>query len=297
MEWKEIERRYHNYHQRYPSDSRLEIRIGDQESVDYPLKWGITNGVSSVFDSNEFPTDNVLLSFDNSVEDIGELSPKKLLKLAIPLTRVGQAKITEDHREYWRESYRQVRPRGSEGTQYFDQMVKMSTVLSCIMSAPEEESFLGANSHLLANYLVYASLEAFLKEISREDICFDGRLKPEGRIRRLSQGEEYYTYSEDEDTYVSSIGALLLHVEREVVRSSFSDILVDFRHEVAAFSEGAGPDQAYGVIQNWRNGLYHGEEKPLGQFFIILNLLCLLRWEQALHTDYYYDISDNEDRK
>ena len=154
MEWKELERRYYDYHQRYPSDSRIEIQIGDRESVDYPLKWGITNGVSAVFDSNEFPIDNTLLSFDGSVEDVDELCSENLLKLPIPLTRVGQAKITEDHREYWRASYRQVRPKGSKGTQYFDQMVKMSTVLSCIMSAPEEESFLGANSHLLANYLV-----------------------------------------------------------------------------------------------------------------------------------------------
>src|SRR5699024_2041446 len=112
---------------------------------------------------------------------------------------------------------------------------------------------------------------------------------PGGKIRKLSQNEDYYEYSRNGDTFVSNIGALLLHVEEEVARDGFADLMEDFRCEVSEFSENAGPNQAYGLIKDWRNSLYYGQAKPVGQILIIMNLICLLRWEHSLHVVHYFE--------
>src|SRR5699024_2702574 len=223
MQWNEIERRYHEYHDQYPSASMVNITDVDGSRVKYPLRWGIINRESAVIDSIERPTDQNLLSFDDSVPDIRELTYEQLLKLSTPLTRIGQAKVTEDHRSYWRASYEYVRPLEANESRNFDEMVRIVTKLSCILSEPESESFLRSKTYLLANYMAYAVLEALLKGFCQDDVRHDGCLKPGGKIRKLSQNEDYYEYSRNGDTFVSNIGALLLHVEEEVARDGFAD--------------------------------------------------------------------------
>jgi hypothetical protein len=297
-EWEMIIETYSEYYNSYPDDNNININFSDH-SADYPLRYGISNGIEMIIDSIEYPIDTkYLLQLNDELPDIDELSDETMGNLPIQLTKIAQVKVTEDHREYWKETYRRADDYfgGSDEYDNFLRLFKIATVLACWQTSTpkgEDATFVQKESYLIVSYIIYPLLESLAAGLCGGDINpVTGEVKPGKKVRKLCQSVEYYT----ENDTVSNVGALLYHIESEVGNEDIRDSLIEMRKMIAEFGEKT-EKEAYGVLKSWRNDLLHGSKKPIGQFVIIMNLLCLLVWKTMLYPgEWFQELPSHQSR-
>lgn len=274
-EWDRIEERYDEYLRAYPDESSFEFQA--DETIDYPLKWAHQTGTPLVLDSQEPIDTEYLVSFDDSFSGFGQFHLKGKADLPILLTKLGQVKSTADHRAYWRYSFEEISDFfGSNTDQYENVLDILETAveLSCTITTETiDPSIFEEKSYFLASYVTFPLIETLLKGFCEEDIRMDGTVKPGRRIRRLGSADSYY----EEGEICSDIGSLFFHLEEEVADEHLTESLEHLRREIAKFGDG-NESEAYGLIKGWRNGLLHGQHRPIGQFLMNMNMVFFLMW-------------------
>lgn len=274
-EWTEIEDRYEAYLEIYPEDTSFEFH--NEEAVNYPLKWAHRTGTPLVIDATEPIDTDYLVSFDSSFPGFDQFSLREKADLPILLTKLGQVKSTQDHREYWQYSFKELNNFFGSSTDEYDNVLEIletAVVLACSVSAEESNpTFLEKKSYFLATYVTFPLIETLLKGFCEDDIRIDGTVKSGRKVRRLGSDDSYFT----EGDICSDIGSLLFHLEEEVADDYLRDSLEELRIEIAKFGHDDA-SRAYGLIKEWRNGLLHGQHKPIGQFLINMNLVFFLMW-------------------
>lgn len=275
-QWETINERYEDYLRSYPNESNINIKLED-EIVDYPLSWGHQTGRSVIIDSIEPIDTHYLLSFDDSAPKFEDLYLREKADFPILLTKIGQVKSTQDHRKYWRYSLKELSDFFGGSTNEYDtllEILEIAVLLSCMVTTKESDpSYLRKKSYFIATYVTFPLIEALLKGFCEEDIRMDGEVKPGHRIRRLGSSDSYFTEGE----ICSDIGSLFFHLEEEIADDYLKNSLEEFREYIAKFGDG-NADLAYGQIKDWRNGLLHGEKRPIGQFLINMNIVFFLMW-------------------
>lgn len=275
-EWKETEERYDTYIESYPEESILDVQY-EGEVVDYPLKWAHQTGTPVVIDVVELIDTEYLISFDQDFPGYDQFSLREKADFPILLTRLGQVKSTQDHHQYWQYSFEEFYDFFGRNTDQYDNVLKIlqtAVVLSCAVTAEEAHpSFFEEKSYLLSTYVTFPLLETLLKGFCEEDIRMDGTVKAGCRVRRLGSEDSHY----EENKICSDLGSLFFHLEEEIADDFLKCSLEEFRKEIANFGE-VDKSRAYGLLKNWRNGLLHGQHRPIGQFLINTNLVFFLMW-------------------
>ena len=274
-EWERIEERYDEYLRAYPEESSFQFQT--DETIDYPLKWAHQAGTPLVLDAREPIDTEYLVSYDESFDGFDQFHLEGKADLPILLTKLGQVKSTADHRAYWTYSFEEINDFfGSNTDQYENVLDILETAveLSCTVTAGNPDpSFLEEKSYFLASYVTFPLIETLLKGFCEEDVRMDGIVKPGRRVRRLGSTDSYY----EEGDICSDIGSLFFHLEKEIADEYLTESLENLRSEIAKFGECDG-SEAYGLIKGWRNGLLHGQHRPLGQFLINMNIVFFLMW-------------------
>lgn len=282
--WDLITSNYSDYYTQYPDESLINIEFPNQ-SVDYPLKYALNNGIEIVIDSIEEGIDTqYLLQLNPELPDFEDLSDEVMSNIPVELTKIAQIKVTEDHREYWKETYRRAESYFGSSDEYdnFLDLLKIVTVLACwrtTNSKNDDSGFIRDNSYLIVSYLLFPLLESLAAGLCSEDIDpITSEVREGRRVRKLCQDVEYYT----EEDVVSDIGALLYHIESEVGNDDIEDSLIEMRESMSEFGD-KEKHEAYGMLKSWRNELLHGAKKPIGQFVIVMNLLSLILWKAMMY--------------
>lgn len=273
---------YDEYLARYPAESKVTIKTED-EIIGYPLLTGIKNGIPIVPDHIDHPLDNSLLSLSEELPSIKELPANTKHLIGPELIKLAQAKVTQDHRDYWNHTYKRASEFFGDSRQYQNMLDYLEIViyLSCwVDSNSGREEWARRNSYDIASYLSYPLLESILKGLCEKDVGIDGKVRQNKKVRKLSQGVEYHT----EGDRINDSGTLLWHLETEAGHKELVDLLKLYRKEIQQFGE-IGSQEVYGMLNDWRNGLLHGEKRPVGQFAIVVTLLCSLIWDTMLYPE------------
>lgn len=274
-EWGRIEEQYDSYLRAYPEESSFEFQA--DKKIDYPLKWAHQTGTPLVLDVREPIDTEYLVSFDESFDGFDQFHLEGKADLPILLTKLGQVKSTVDHRAYWKYSFEELNDFfGSNTDQYKNvlDILETAVALSCTVTSENPlPSFFEKKSYFLASYVTFPLIETLLKGFCEEDIRMDGTVKSGRRIRRLGSADSYY----GEGEICSDIGSLFFHMEEEVADEYLAESLEHLRREIAKFGDSDG-SEAYGLIKGWRNGLLHGQHRPIGQFLMNMNIVFFLMW-------------------
>jgi hypothetical protein len=216
----ELNYRYDKYIQAF-SDANI-ISVGD-ESVNKPTKKTIKDEDFNVEirDASIDGSHQLLLSYDDSRAGIRYLSPDLLTWLPTKLTEVLQVNVCKDHEEYWWFTHDFIRAFSEDNPLFPNELIdNFELLLHLVVAKPnfsihrhsQSLSKIVQNSKILATYLAYPTLEAFVKIACRRDITLNGEIKPGRRIRELTPAHRR-EYRENE---CSQVGTLLWHLETEV---------------------------------------------------------------------------------
>ena len=104
----------------------------------------------------------------------------------------------------------------------------------------------------------------------------DGRIKDSGRILRCGSDNGY-----NKSGICSNLSDLLMHLEYEVVDQPVKSQLEKIREAIGDFYQ-VHPDKVYGMLYDQRCSSLHGESEAIAEYGVLLNLICLLCWNELL---------------
>lgn len=287
-EWKQIQSNYKEYLRRYPSEGGMTAKL------DYPLQsqaliqGGYTQNVISELE-HEF-----LITFNESLPDMEQLSLYSLSRLPIELMNILKVQVTSDHQEFWKWSFWVLRDINEDKSIFPEGIVDDLEILfrlsTCSPISPRtimfarhpkyadwnqqgHEAYTTYRSKHIAAYLSYPLLEGIIKSVCNEYINMDGTVKCGKQIKRYSgsySGRPCYRLRD-----------LLTHLEEEYADDEFEANLEQMRVMIGDFYH-KNPNKIYSLIDDWRNTSLHGQEAPDAEYGTILNLLCLIIWNELV---------------
>lgn len=265
------------------------ISVGD-ESVDFPMKESYQNESfnAELRDISVNDSHNLLITNSDKRAGIRYMSPSLLVWLPVGLTEVLRVGICEDHEAYWWFTHDFSRAHAERYTIFpeplidnLELMIRLLTVSPASYSppfTPETINDIIWQSNTLAAYIGFPTLEGFLKVACRRDIKMNGEIREGHKIRKLTMPHVHeYKHHDDGDGICSNIGMLMWHFEREVLHTEHRVLMQKMREAISDMLDHP-PDRIYGLFNDYRNDSLHGRDRPVEEYGIILNYICLVVW-------------------
>lgn len=283
----EIQSNYQSYLNRYPDEGM--ISSGDSES-EYPFQSGVLTKRRNYISKNisELELD-CLVCFNDTIPSIRKLSVNDLISLSLELLDILKIQITHDHLKLWEETAYVLSTLDSDETPVNDDVARNIEILTRLgladisgNSAPFWEwsdnghtSNILKNSHIIASYMAYPTLEGLVKSLCSDNINMDGTIKSGTIVTNLG-GPDYQAGTNNDE--VHALRDILYHLEEsgDVV---LSQRMEKARENIADFYD-ISSDEVYGFIYDRRNTTLHGEAEAGADFGIALTLVSLLVWDK-----------------
>lgn len=282
-----VDKNYREYLSRYPQEGMISVG-----GSGLPLKESIKQRAGNVYEVNVGQLEQeCLVTHAYTLPAISEFPLDLLERLAVSITRLLQAQVTDDHQEYWRFTYavfdevnqtdRLIRRDLWQSISYLFHLT-----LSDRMTFGESHADrVLRNSRRIAPYVAYPALEGLLKAYCRPTVAMDGTVQIGGRITRQSSGGRY-----SKGDTCSSVLDLLCYLEVIAlgIDPRLAENMAGFRIELGELGD-ISSETSYGLIYRWRNSVTHGEASPDVQYGVVLNLVCLLLWNKIRRRAEYSD--------
>jgi hypothetical protein len=246
---------------------------------------------------NVEPIDEKYLIAENDWGNLSEVPIEVLMDFIVHSTTLLQAMTTKDNRLLWKytcdtfdDFIRTIQggDKAEKGTLEYSIWGEIRLVFDIALASnqhqpimrrekPSYETRMFNKLRTVGAYISYPILEGMLKLLCRNVIKRNGIVREEGKIEKQSSDGQYYTKGDR----CSSLLDLLVYFEEEVASEELTSDLESIREKISVFGS-AEPSYVYGMIYDWRNTTVHGQMKADLQHSIILNIICLLLWEQVL---------------
>ncbi|WP_336345309.1 hypothetical protein [Halalkalicoccus ordinarius] len=283
--WTRISDKYDEYITRYPDEGLLGGKL--------PLRDSILSGKGNYYEAIEGKLEReCLIGYDSETSPIENLPSEIRMKLPIKLTQTLQVQVTSDNRHYWKTTYDTVdNAHNSHGFLRNGQWYAIRNLFHLSLchyetinrpSHHRQSDYVQKvfrNTSTIAAYVSYPILEGYLKYRCRHVIERDGTVTQSNEIKKVRRGGYY-----EQGNRCSSLLDILVYFEENIANSNLEENLEQMREKIANFGN-VGTDEAYGLIYGWRNSNLHGEAESDVQYGIVLNLLCLLIWEELIRND------------
>lgn len=284
LEWQKIQSNYSEYLQRYPDEGIVQAKL------EYPLQsHALIQGGFTGNNRGDLERE-LLITFDNTLPDIEQLSLETLAKLPIGLMDILKIQVTPDHRAFWKWTYWILEDINEENSLFPTELVENLETLFRLSACTPIPSHIhtggphpnqaawnrkGHESHTIyrakhiAAYLSFPLLEGVLKSVCSDYIEMNGEIKQGKQIKQFSGGYE--------NGVCYRICDLLTHLEEEYANAKFKEDLKEMRVKIGEFHH-QNPNNVYKLIDGWRNASLHGQNAPDAEYGTILNLICLIIW-------------------
>jgi hypothetical protein len=285
-EWQQIQSNYDEYLQRYPDEGPVQTKL------EYPLQsHALLQGGFTGNNRGDLERE-LLITFDDSLPDIDQLSIETLSELPVELMGILKIQVTSDHREYWKWTYWVLEDMNEQESLFppglVDGLETLFRLSSCVPISsqireggthPNQADWdqKGHESHAIyrakhiAAYLSFPILEGVIKSVCSEDIKMNGEIKQGSQIKQFSGG-----YS---NNVCYRLRDLLTHLEEEYADAQFRNRLQEMRVNIGDFYH-CNPNKVYKLIDGWRNASLHGQNAPDAEYGTIVNILCLIFWNE-----------------
>ncbi|WP_247729487.1 hypothetical protein [Halovivax limisalsi] len=285
-EWKQIKSNYDEYLRRYPEEGNV------QGVLEYPLQSAAIIQGGYVVNTSSGLNQNLLITSDNSLPDIQQLSLETLAKLSTELMNILKVQISTDHQEYWKWTIqafekvnKQISILPSELVNNLEILFRLSACspipsqvgegllhpIQASWDSEGHEAYIIYRAKTIAAYLSFPLLEGVIKGVCSDYIKPNGEVKDGKRIKRFSGG-----YS---NNVCYRLSDLLTHLEEEYADDEFKNLLRDMRIMIGDFYH-RNPKKVYSLIGEWRNTSLHGQNPPDAEYGTIANIICLIIWNE-----------------
>lgn len=281
----QVDKRYEEYLSRYPEEGIISVG-----GSGLPLKESIKRRSGNVYEVNVGPLERAcLVTYADHLPSIGEFSLEELEHLAVPLTRVLQAQVTDDHHEYWHTTYTlfdEINSTDHLLRRDLWRTIRYTFQLALNDKIPHGETHADRvlqNSSRIAPYVAYPALEGMLKAYCRPAVAVDGTVLIGDRIVKQSDSGRY-----SRGKTCSSLTDLLCYLES--IAPGFDRRLAEnlcrFRVELGRLAD-VPNEKSWGLVYRWRNSITHGVASPDVQYGVVLDLVCLLLWNKLRRREEY----------
>jgi hypothetical protein len=285
-EWKQIQSNYSEYLRRYPNEGSAQARLKYPLQSHAIVQGGYTGNIQGDLERE------LLITFDDSLPEIEDLSLDTLSKLPIELMDILKVQVSPDHREYWKWTFWILKDINEEESVFPEELVENLETLFRLSACTPIPSLTreggphpkhvgwnrrGHESHALyrskhiAAYLSFPLLEGTIKSVCSNDIKMDGTVKSGKQIKKFD--------GSCTSRVCYRLCDLLTHLEEEYADAQFENRLREMRIKIGQFHH-HNPNKTYNLIDDWRNASLHGQNAPDAEYGTILNLLCLIIWNE-----------------
>lgn len=285
-EWQQIQSNYNEYLQRYPDEGIVQTKLK------YPLQsHALVQGGFTGNNRGDLERE-LLITFEDSLPDVEQLSLETLVKLPLGLMDILKIQVTPDHRKFWKWTYWILEDINKQDSLFATELLENLETLFRLSACTPIPSQIhrggphpsqaawdrgGHEAHTIyrakhiAAYLSFPLLEGVVKSVCSDYIEMNGHIKQGKQIKQFSGG-----YS---NNVCYRIRDLLTHLEEEHADAQFKNDLQEMRIMIGDFYH-RNPNKIYQLIDDWRNASLHGQSSPDAEYGTILNLLCLIIWNE-----------------
>lgn len=234
--------------------------------------------------------------------DIEQFTYQELMNLAWIITRVLKVEISDDHFMFWSwcghvtyflRMYRSIPMpdwfREDDGVIFaFRNLINL--VLLNFQGIDPFISDVSINRYRIAGPLSFAILEGLLRRKNRDYVNNDGSVIKNFSVTDSKGNAQKFDPINRRQLNRINFAFKLFETETCKSRGRGCSGLQKLRQEIMALHNST--DDAYDLIDSWRNDLVHGKEYWLNKVALILNLICLLMLDEVGQSTYDSNLSN-----